>query len=147
MAWQTPKENWTVTYDAQGNYIGDYFNYGDYNRIVGNLAELKSRIETIYGPSGVTVPSTKSRGDYVGADDLNRIENCFLSLNMKSLNIDYGDIPRYVPNGPMMDYIELNRLEGAIGDLYGQLGNTSSGRRHLQFNLGMIGRNRELGDI
>lgn len=37
MAWQTPKTDWKVELDANGKYLGDFFNWSDYERIRGNL--------------------------------------------------------------------------------------------------------------
>ena len=57
MAWQTPKTNWKVTYDANGNYIGDYFNAEDYQRIKGNLQVLKDMADELYsGISELDIP-------------------------------------------------------------------------------------------
>ena len=37
MAWQTPKTDWYGSVSSDGTYIGDYFNYNDFNRIKNNL--------------------------------------------------------------------------------------------------------------
>jgi hypothetical protein len=38
-----------------------------------------------------------------------------------------------------MDYVELNRLESAILDLYNRLNNQADGRRNFTWNFGMKG--------
>ena len=51
----------------------------------------------------------------------------------------YGVTPSYIANGLTMDFIELNRLEGAMLDLYDRLTNESEGRRMFIWNFGMKG--------
>lgn len=60
-------------------------------------------------------------------------------MNNGSLNMDYGNPPIYVDNGNVMDFYELNRLEGAILDLYDRLTNEFEGRRMFTWNFGMKG--------
>lgn len=40
--WKQPKTDWKIEYDENGDYIGDYFEVADYNRIKNNLAYLKN---------------------------------------------------------------------------------------------------------
>ena len=66
-------------------------------------------------------------------------EMCIRDRNNGSLNMDYGNPPIYVDNGNVMDFYELNRLEGAILDLYDRLTNEFEGRRMFTWNFGMKG--------
>lgn len=47
MGWIEPKTNWKVEYDEKGNYIGDYVNAKDINRIINNLKIIAVRIRQI----------------------------------------------------------------------------------------------------
>ena len=60
-------------------------------------------------------------------------------MNNSSLNRDYGNPPIYVDNGNTMDFQELNRMEGAILDLYSRLTNEFEGRRMFTWNFGIKG--------
>ena len=47
MEWIEPKTNWKVEYDDKGNYIGDYVNAEDVNRMINNLKNIAVRIRQI----------------------------------------------------------------------------------------------------
>lgn len=48
MEWIEPKINWKVEYDEKGNYIGDYLNAKDLNRISSNVSYLIRECESLY---------------------------------------------------------------------------------------------------
>ena len=77
--------------------------------------------------------------DYFYADEINQLEENLNTLNDNTLKRSYGIAPTYADNGKTMDYVELNRLEGAILDLYNRLTNEFNGRRMLAWNFGMKG--------
>ena len=53
--WITPKTNWRVRIDPwTGNYLGDFFNVADYERIVGNIKYLHD-IARRASPDDVTI--------------------------------------------------------------------------------------------
>ena len=60
-------------------------------------------------------------------------------INNHTLKQEYGNKPLYMDNGKTMTYVELNRLENAILDLYEKITNQFEGRRNLLFNFGMRG--------
>ena len=140
MAWETPKTNWQGYVDNNGNYIGDRFNAGDFNRIKNNLEYLKELAIKLYDSfSIVSMGADKTPADYFYADEINALEENLDTINKNTLNMSYGTSPVYNDNGNTMDFIELNRLEGAILDLYDKLTNKSNGRRMFTWNFGMKG--------
>lgn len=140
MAWETPKTNWQGYVDNNGNYIGDRFNAGDFNRIKNNLEYLRDLAIKLYDSfSIVSLGADKTPADYFYADEINALEENLNTINKNTLNMSYGTSPVYNDNGNTMDFIELNRLEGAILDLYDKLTNKSNGRRMFTWNFGMKG--------
>lgn len=124
MAWQTPKTDWHGAIDSEGNYIGDRFNASDFNRIKNNLTYLRDLASRLYDEfSIVSLGEDRTPADYFYADEINQLEENLKTVNNGSLNRDYGNPPIYVDNGNVMDFRELNRLEGAILDLYDRLTN------------------------
>lgn len=140
MAWTTPKTDWYGTTDADGVYIGDRFNAADFNRIKNNLDFLRDLAIKLYEEfSLVSLGQDRVPGDYFYADEINQLEENLVTLNTNTLQRNYGAAPVYNANGNTMDFTELNRLEGAILDLYDRLNNQSEGRRMFTWNFGMKG--------
>lgn len=139
MAWTTPKTDW---YGAvvNGVYTGDRFNAVDFNRIKNNLVYLRDLAVKVYEEfSIVAVCADKTTADYFYAEEINKMEQNLATINAKTLKMSYGTAPTYSDNGRTMDYAELNRLEGAILDLYDKLTNQYEGRRKFKWNFGMGG--------
>lgn len=140
MAWITPKTNWYGQVDAEGGYIGDRFNAGDFNRIKNNLDELRNLAVQMYEDFDiVSLGSDRTAVDYFYADEINRLEANFTTVNRCSIGRNYGVPPEYMDNGPTMDFNELNRLESAMLDLYNRLTTALEGRRMFTWNFGMRG--------
>lgn len=139
MAWTTPKTDW---YGAvvNGVYTGDRFNAVDFNRIKNNLVYLRDLAVKVYEEFSITaVGADKTTADYFYAEEINKMEQNLTTINAKTLKMSYGTAPTYSDNGRTMDYAELNRLEGAILDLYDKLTNQYEGRRKFKWNFGMGG--------
>lgn len=139
MAWTTPKTDW---YGAvvNGVYTGDRFNAVDFNRIKNNLVYLRDLAVKVYEEFSITaVGADKTTADYFYAEEINKMEQNLATINAKTLKMSYGTAPTYSDNGRTMDYAELNRLEGAILDLYDKLTNQYEGRRKFKWNFGMEG--------
>ena len=135
--WQTPKTDWYSAVDANGVYTGDRFNAEDFNRIKNNLDCLRDLAITLYEDFDiVSLGDDRSVTDYFYADEINQLEANLNTINENTLKLPYGTAPTYVENGNTMDFAELNRLEGAILDLYDKITNQSKGRRTFQFNFG-----------
>lgn len=135
--WQTPKTDWYGAVDTNGVYTGDRFNAEDFNRIKNNLDCLRDLAITLYEDFDiVSLGDDRSVTDYFYADEINQLEANLNTINENTLKLSYGTTPTYVENGNTMDFAELNRLEGAILDLYDKITNQSKGRRTFQFNFG-----------
>ena len=118
----------------------DYFNAIDFNRIKNNLVYLQETAIKLYKEFNIeSIGIDKTYNDYFYADEINIFENNLEKINQSTLKADYGEKMIYKDNENTMTYIELNRLESAILDLYNKLLNQSVGRRHLKFNLGKRG--------
>lgn len=140
MAWTTPKTNWNGDSAADGTYIGDRFNAVDFNRIKNNLDYLRELAIKLYEEfSMVSLGEDRTPVDYFYADEINQLEENLNTVNDNTLQRSYGTAPTYVDNGNTMDFVELNRLESAILDLYDRLSNESEGRRMFTWNFGMKG--------
>lgn len=138
MEWIKPKTDWSISYDVDGNYTGDYFNIVDYNRIKNNMAYLHMMASKLYSDFKILDQGEdKTYSDYLYADEINTLEENFQTINEKSINKNYGESPSYTTNGIIMDYIELNRLEGAMLDLYQNIKNAYYGRRMFTWNFGI----------
>lgn len=140
MAWTTPKTDWYGATDETGVYSGDRFNATDFNRIKNNLAYLRDLAIKLYKEfSIVSLGADRTTSSYFYADEINQLEQNLVTINNNTIKRSYGSSPTYNDNGNTMDYRELNRLEGAILDLYERLTNQFDGRRTLEWNFGMKG--------
>ena len=138
--WQTPKTDWYGSVDANGHYEGDRFNAVDFNRIKNNLSYLRELAVQMYKEFSIhSIGADKTAKDFFYADEINKMEQNLNTINSNSLKRSYGVAPTFTDNGNTMTFAELNRLEGAILDLYDRLTNESEGRRTLQWNFGMKG--------
>jgi len=140
MAWTTPKTDWYGAVDANGVYSGDRFNAEDFNRIKNNLQCLRDLAVKIYEEFDIdSVCDDKTVTDYFYADEINQLEENLNTINSHTMNLSYGTTPVYMDNGNIMDFTELNRLEGATLDLYEKIKNRIEGRRMFQWNFGIKG--------
>ena len=140
MAWETPKTNWSGKRDANGVYVGDHFNATDFNRIKNNLQYLRDMAIALYDEFDiVSLGADRTPADYFYADEINQLEVNFTIINSNTFKRSYGNAPAFVENGNTMTFADLNRLEGAILDLYDKLQNVVYGRRMFTMNFGMKG--------
>ena len=140
MAWETPKTDWYGRVDENGVYTGDRFNAEDFNRIKNNLEHLRDMAIKLYAEfSIVSLGDDRTPRDYFYADEINQMEANLNTINSNTLKRSYGSAPSYIENGNTMNFADLNRLEGAILDLYDKLNNQTYGRRMFTWNFGMKG--------
>lgn len=134
MAWSTPKTNWTVSYDGNGVYTGDWVNIGDYNRIKNNIAYIHTVAALLVYDTYPSMGEDKTYLDYPRASEWNRIET---ALNQLETNIG-GDFPAvlFMDNGKTPDYVELNRIESATVTLKQQYETAAALTYRLSFTLG-----------
>lgn len=127
MAWRTPKTNWKST---------DYFNLADYQRIYGNLNELISLANALYGDIGaVTMTNKTSTANVLYASELNSLEDNLHLINDKTVQIDIGTKQTFVSFGKFITWDELNRIESATLALYERLKNQYDGRKMFAFRF------------
>lgn len=138
--WQTPKTDWHVSTDSDGNYTGDRFNASDFNRIKNNLIYLRDLAIKMYTEFDIEkVSDDKGYADYPYADEINAIEDNLDTINEHTISRNYGVKQTFNDNGAFIDFNELNRIEGAELDLYDRLTNEHDGRRMFTWNFGMKG--------
>lgn len=138
--WTTPKTDWHGRTDSEGVYTGDRFNASDFNRIKNNLQYLYDLSILIYEPYSFTgLGNDRNPGDFFYADEIMTMESDFTAIVENTLQRDYGESPTYTANGATMDYVELNRLESAMLQMYTLLTNQRDGLRHFTWNFGPRG--------
>lgn len=108
--WIEPKTNWLPT---------DYINNVDRNRITNNLTFLKELAETMYPVfSWEDMGKDKTYEDIASPDDWNTIEDNLENLLNGTFPAASGKLMTFYGNAPMIDYMELNRIEEAILQFY-----------------------------
>ena len=126
--WQTPKTDWKAT---------DCFNKSDYNRIIGNIAELRTMAVALYREFDIVdMGAEKSYEDYIYADEINAIEGNLTKICSSTYPFPVGDQRTYYPNQPATDYKEYNRIESACLMIYNNLVGQAAGKQRLAFTLG-----------
>lgn len=139
--WITPKTDWGVRKDAEGRYIGDYFETEDYNRIKNNLQFLRVFASKLYPEFEILdMGDDRSEEEYLHADEVNLLEENLVIIAEHTYHPKHGEAPVFADNEAYIDYQELNRIEGASLDMYMKLTGQYEGRRMLAFMLG----NREV---
>lgn len=130
--WKIPKTDWTS---------GDFFNIEDYNRIKGNIGELKTLSLKLWPDLPYTdyqdMGADKTYQDIsFYADEINKMEDNLDVVCESTYALEIGVKKTYEANQPFIDADELNRIESALLRLYDNLKNQYEGRRMLTFMLG-----------
>lgn len=126
--WQQPKTNWKE---------GDFFNIEDYNRIKGNLNEIRSQALLLW-PDFIfeEMGSDKTYQDYgFYADEINRFESNVENIRTGTYPFKTGSRQTFYDNQPFIDWKELNRIEEASRLIYSNIQSRYNGRRTLLFTL------------
>lgn len=126
--WQQPKTNWKE---------GDFFNIEDYNRIKGNLNEIRSQALLLW-PDFIfdEMGSDKAYQDYgFYADEINRFEANVDHICAGTYPFKVGNRQTFYDNQPFIDWRELNRIEEACRLIYSNIQSRYNGRRTLSFTL------------
>lgn len=132
--WETPKTDWNADYDGT-SYVGDYYNYGDYNRQKNNLMYLLDYARPMYEVTDYDLGDDKSVSDIAYADEMNAIENALISL-AKDTDTEVDDSKTWKANGYVPTYEDYNRIESGTFHLYKQLVAQKTAQRRLAFRLG-----------
>ena len=128
MSWIEPKTDWTES---------DYFNAEDYNRIIGNLAFLKTFTEGLFEAFDLQdMGEEKTYASLIYAREINIIESNLETINMNTYGFNLGEKTIYKDNGNTPLFSEINRIEGAILRLYTTLQAHREALPRLAFTFG-----------
>lgn len=126
--WLPPKVDWVIT---------DYFNYGDYNRIINNIRYLRNMASNLFlDISRVSLGDQKDYTSYIYAKEVNNIETTLEKLNIETYKFDVGETKQYKANGSTPLWSEFNRIESAILLLYNTMTAHKDALPRLAFTLG-----------
>jgi len=126
--WQTPKTTWKE---------GDFFNIEDYNRIKGNINEIRSQALLLWPDFTFEEMGTdKTYEDYgFYADEINRFETNLDYICAGTYAFKIGSRQTFYENQPFIDWEELNRIEEACRLIYNNIQSRYNGRKTLSFTL------------
>lgn len=127
--WQTPKTDWQES---------DFFNVEDYNRIKGNLNEIRAQAVILWPELSLEdMGADKTYEDYsFYADEINRFETNVGRICAGTYPFAVGNQKTFYDNQPFIDWQELNRLESACKLIHDNLRGQEEGKRRLSFRLG-----------
>lgn len=126
--WQQPKTDWQAS---------DYFNIEDYNRIKGNLNEIRQQALILWPDfTFEDMGEDKTYMDYgFYADEINRFEANVEHICDGVFPFSVGEGKTFYENQPFIDWKELNRMEEACRLMYSNIQSRITGRRKLAFTL------------
>jgi len=126
--WQTPKTDWAEE---------DYFNIEDYNRIKGNINEIRSQALLLWPDFAFEeMGSDKTYQDYgFYADEINRFEANVDLICAGTYPFKVGNRQIFYDNQPFIDWQELNRIEESCRLIYSNIQSRYNGRKTLSFTL------------
>ena len=147
MSWITPKTDWKIEFDGSGEYLADFFNVDDYNRIKNNLLYLRDLAEELFKTMPPIVVGADKHlpisaspdfdNDNIFADEINAIEDGLDSIEKEIDLFDHGHKQTFYDNGRFIGYEELNRIESAQLELYNFITDSIAGKQKLAIRLGM----------
>ena len=113
MQWDNPKLNWKPEFT---------FYATDYNRIKNNTLVLYELASRWLGKFDILdMGEDKTYGDHFYADEINTILDNIETINQRTFKVDNGQKLKYSPNGRTMTYIELNKIERMIVNLWDRI--------------------------
>lgn len=126
--WQQPKTDWKAE---------DFFNVEDYNRIKGNLNEIRALALTLWPDFEFEeMGADKTYQDYgFYADEINRFEANVEHICAGTFPFPVGEQQTFYENQPFIDWQELNRIEEACQLIYSNICSREAGRKTLAFIL------------
>ena len=126
--WQQPKTDWKAE---------DFFNVEDYNRIKGNLNEIRALALTLWPDFEFEeMGADKTYQDYgFYADEINRFEANVEHICAGTFPFPVGEQQTFYENQPFIDWQELNRIEEACRLIYSNICSREGGRKTLAFIL------------
>jgi len=126
--WQTPKTTWKE---------GDFFNIEDYNRIKGNINEIRSQALLLWPDFDFEEMGTDKIYEDYGfyADEVNRFESNLDYICAGTYAFKIGSRQTFYENQLFIDWQELNRIEEACRLIYSNIQSRYNGRKTLSFTL------------
>ena len=126
--WQQTKTDWKAE---------DFFNVEDYNRIKGNLNEIRALALTLWPDFEFEeMGADKTYQDYgFYADEINRFEANVEHICAGTFPFPVGEQQTFYENQPFIDWQELNRIEEACRLIYSNICSREAGRKTLAFIL------------
>ena len=126
--WQTPKTDWQES---------DFFNVEDYNRIKGNLNEIRAQAVILWPEFSLEdMGADKTYEDYsFYADEINRFETNVGRICAGTYPFAVGNQKTFYDNQPFIDWQELNRIEEACRLIYSNIQSRLNGRKILALSL------------
>ena len=126
--WQTPKTDWQES---------DFFNVEDYNRIKGNLNEIRAQAVILWPEFSLEdMGADKTYEDYsFYADEINRFETNVGRICAGTYPFAVGNQKTFYDNQPFIDWRELNRIEEACRFIHNNIQSRINGRKKLAFTL------------
>ena len=126
--WKTPKTNCKEGY---------FFNIEDYNRIKGNLNEIRSQALLLWPDFDFEeMGSDKTYQDYgFHADEINRFESNVENIRAGTYPFKTGSRRTFYDNQPFINWQELNRIEEACRLIYSNIQSRYNGRKTISFTL------------
>ena len=126
--WQQPKTDWREN---------DFFNIQDYNRIKGNLIEIRSQALVLWPNFPFEeMGEDKTYQDYgFYADEINRFGANHDHIRTGTFPFVIGERQTFYDNQPFIDWRELNRIEEACRFIYNNIQSRINGRKKLAFTL------------
>lgn len=127
--WQQPKTDWRAS---------DFFNIQDYNRIKGNLNEIRSMALELWPEFEFEdMGQDKAYQDYgFYADEINRFEDNLDHICTGTYPFEIGDKRTYSENQSFIGWEELNRIESACLKMYLNIQSGMDSRPTLEMTLG-----------
>lgn len=127
--WQQPKTDWQAS---------DFFNIQDYNRIKGNLNEIRSMALELWPEFDFEdMGQDKTYQDYgFYSDEINRFEDNLDHICTGTYPFEIGEKRTYSENRPFIGWEELNRIESACLKMYLNIQSGMDSRPTLEMTLG-----------
>lgn len=128
MEWKEPRTDWTAD---------DYFEYYDYNRIIGNIFFLNRFMRFLFLPFDIMdMGEDKNYESMIYAREFNAIEDNLQIINQKTYQFDISEKKIWKPNKPTPTFEDFNRIESICLKLQKQAKADYDALPVLAFTLG-----------
>lgn len=138
--WIQPKTDWKIEYDSEGNYLGDYFEPEDYNRIKNNVNYLSDFVRYLFTCSSEF--ADLGEDVYYGSPNemkaswWKNLQENLEKINKESLNIELGEKALFSGNEAGRLLEELIRVETICLNIYTIFLAIEKNKPRLAFKLG-----------